>query len=593
MPSTAWARWRGDGRRPWEERAPPDLRQEEEDNANPRTAKPRAGKAPPSIARASPPPGPPAMAYRRKHGMQRSATFVEDHRQQPPQPGDTSSPAIASPRATRFADDSHRPDRSLAAQAMLSSAAASSPQPDGSTPDPVTQPYTSARGAKGNETKHGFWGVLAQQAIVMLDENGGTDDNHSVTSQSRWSYDRVRKPENPPLDIGCKIKTALEEGLTKVEGSSRTGDGVHGRKMHIRRKACSMDLRNSSMGLSSPEAMSPTMSDTESPQIKASRDVASAMAAKVKLLQRELKTVKADMAFSRERCAQLEEENRMLRDGKHDADEDLIRQQLETLLAEKARLANENTVYARENRFLREIVEFHQLNMQDVVDLDDEDMAGDGEEGDDDQQQYGCHLRAHEAAHGLWAGGGGLGTAPQSPLGHAGRTRMSRSNSRAADAESPTMLRSLKEENVDELETPPTRRCLKEEPDVDAPPETPPTRRSLKEEADVDAPSETPPTRQSLKEADVDEPDTPPTHRSLKETDVDEPETPPTRRSIKEDADDAPETPTTKQDIGSPETATTPARRSSNDDLGAAETTTPTRRSFKDDNGVTEMKNEH
>lgn len=49
------------------------------------------------------------------------------------------------------------------------------------------------------------------------------------------------------------------------------------------------------------------------------------MAAKVKLLQRELKTVKADMAFSRERCAQLEEENRMLRDGKHDADEDLVK----------------------------------------------------------------------------------------------------------------------------------------------------------------------------------------------------------------------------------------------------------------------------
>jgi cell division protein FtsB len=48
------------------------------------------------------------------------------------------------------------------------------------------------------------------------------------------------------------------------------------------------------------------------------------MAAKVKLLQRELKTVKADMAFSKERCAQLEEENRQLRDGNHDADEDMV-----------------------------------------------------------------------------------------------------------------------------------------------------------------------------------------------------------------------------------------------------------------------------
>ena len=48
-----------------------------------------------------------------------------------------------------------------------------------------------------------------------------------------------------------------------------------------------------------------------------------------------------------------------------------IRLQLETLLAEKARLAQENSVFARENRFLREIVEYHQLTMQDVVYFDE------------------------------------------------------------------------------------------------------------------------------------------------------------------------------------------------------------------------------
>lgn len=48
-----------------------------------------------------------------------------------------------------------------------------------------------------------------------------------------------------------------------------------------------------------------------------------------------------------------------------------IRLQLETLLAEKARLAHENSVYARENRFLREVVEYHQLTMQDVIYLDE------------------------------------------------------------------------------------------------------------------------------------------------------------------------------------------------------------------------------
>lgn len=103
--------------------------------------------------------------------------------------------------------------------------------------------------------------------------------------------------------------------------------------------------------------------------------MAVATAAKAKLLLRELKTVKADLAFAKERSSQLEEENKMLREalekGDHPTDDDLIRIQLESLLAEKSRLANENSVYARENRFLREIVEYHQLTMQDVVYLDE------------------------------------------------------------------------------------------------------------------------------------------------------------------------------------------------------------------------------
>uniref|UniRef100_A0A3Q7I3F5 Uncharacterized protein n=1 Tax=Solanum lycopersicum TaxID=4081 RepID=A0A3Q7I3F5_SOLLC len=53
-----------------------------------------------------------------------------------------------------------------------------------------------------------------------------------------------------------------------------------------------------------------------------------------------------------------------------------IRVQLETLLAEKGRLAHENSVYARENHFLREIVEYHQLHMQVVVYQDEGIQAG-------------------------------------------------------------------------------------------------------------------------------------------------------------------------------------------------------------------------
>jgi hypothetical protein len=57
--------------------------------------------------------------------------------------------------------------------------------------------------------------------------------------------------------------------------------------------------------------------------------VANAMAAKAKLVLRELKSVKADLAFAKQRCAQLEEENRLLRETKQkgsktEEDDDLV-----------------------------------------------------------------------------------------------------------------------------------------------------------------------------------------------------------------------------------------------------------------------------
>lgn len=41
------------------------------------------------------------------------------------------------------------------------------------------------------------------------------------------------------------------------------------------------------------------------------------MAAKAKLLLRELKMVKSDLAFAKQRCAQLEEENKVLRENRN------------------------------------------------------------------------------------------------------------------------------------------------------------------------------------------------------------------------------------------------------------------------------------
>ncbi|KAJ7565650.1 hypothetical protein O6H91_02G069100 [Diphasiastrum complanatum] len=48
-----------------------------------------------------------------------------------------------------------------------------------------------------------------------------------------------------------------------------------------------------------------------------------------------------------------------------------VRLQLETLLTEKGRLAQENATYARENQFLHEVIEYHQLTTQDVTLLDE------------------------------------------------------------------------------------------------------------------------------------------------------------------------------------------------------------------------------
>ncbi|KAL6988234.1 hypothetical protein U1Q18_013982 [Sarracenia purpurea var. burkii] len=187
-----------------------------------------------------------------------------------------------------------------------------------------------------NETK-GFWGVLAQKAKAILEDDNisqefETPGRLQMPDASRGQFyqpykspESTRKVENPRLRKGLD---ALTSSLNHIGGT--IGNAL---------------------------------------------EVAMATAAKAKLLLRELKTVKADLAFAKERCAQLEEENRRLREacdkGDNPEDDDMIRLQLETLLAEKARLAHENSVYARENRFLREIVEYHQLTMQDVVYLDE------------------------------------------------------------------------------------------------------------------------------------------------------------------------------------------------------------------------------
>lgn len=364
------------------------------------------------------------MAYRRRQqGISKpsstSSSIFDDEairNPNPVAPSSSSSSSInedvdasSSLAAKAIRASSSRRDSSLSSvygQSNLSYASRSQPSPTSPTTfkDPKGYEYTSMKSL--DESKNGFWGVLARKAKSIIEDNNVTQQSEmpgttrsqfpGVTSRGKVQNlnhleENSLKRDSPKIikgldaitssltHIGGTIGKSLEEGFTIVE--NRTSDIIHETRKHIRKKngnsvGQNQETNHSNM-VQQPQLrtqMSPMQTDQEL-QLKASRDVAMAMAAKAKLLLRELKTVKADLAFAKDRCAQLEDENKILRENRergdsHD-DDDLIRLQLETLLAEKARLAHENSVYARENRFLREVVEYHQLTMQDVVYLDE------------------------------------------------------------------------------------------------------------------------------------------------------------------------------------------------------------------------------
>ncbi|KAH0889276.1 hypothetical protein HID58_051705 [Brassica napus] len=250
----------------------------------------------------------------------------------------------------------------------LSSAYSSPPVP---TPpkEVVRKPYEYTSMKSLNEPKRSFWGSLASKAKALLDdEDPPQSPTTRIDTPSGTKVEAARKTDNPSLQRSLDaitssfnyIGTAVEEGITAVE--TRTAGIIQETRKKIKKK---------------PNQQKPPeiQADLEI-QLKASRDVAMAMAAKAKLLLRELKMVKSDLAFAKQRCAQLEEENKVLREdhsgeNSQTDNDDLVRLQLETLLAEKARLAHENSIYTRENLYLRGVVEYHQLTMQDVVYFDE------------------------------------------------------------------------------------------------------------------------------------------------------------------------------------------------------------------------------
>ncbi|KAL7194845.1 hypothetical protein ACSBR1_035132 [Camellia fascicularis] len=341
------------------------------------------------------------MAYRRRQlGITRASTFKEEIHYPPADDETKSSSSSSSSLAAQAirASAAHRDSSSLSSaygDSVFHSSFTERPKDSSAY-------YTSLKSS--NESK-GFWGVLAEKAKAILEDDDAIQQfesprtrlqtlNTSTGGQPYQSFESSRKVDNPRFQkgldaltnsltqIGDSIGNALEEGRTIVE--TKTADIMNEtRKLQIRRRGGGSEEQNQVSGGAynpwhqqlSVQFTQPQMQTNQQSQLKASRDVAMATAAKAKLLLRELKTVKADLAFAKERSAQLEEENGILREacekGDNPADDEMIRLQLETLLAEKARLAHENSVYSRENRLLREIVEYHQLTMQDVVYLDE------------------------------------------------------------------------------------------------------------------------------------------------------------------------------------------------------------------------------
>ncbi|KDP21836.1 hypothetical protein JCGZ_00623 [Jatropha curcas] len=349
------------------------------------------------------------MAYRRRQGITRASTFKEEiyRASENDNKDDMKSNNFLKSSHTFNSSSTISAQASLAAQAIRASAAhRESSLSSAYAGDPLPQRskvFDAFEDSSERNDSRGFWGVLARKAKAILDDDNMSqqsetttrsrfnisDSSGSQSQQSNVTPEGAKKVDiRKGLDklssslnqIGDTFEKAFEEGRTLVE--NKTADIIQEtRKLQVRRKGSNVDVQNLAPGENSSwqqpmmQRNQPQSQMNHETQLKASRDVAMATAAKAKLLLRELKTVKADLAFAKQRCSQLEEENKMLREshekGGNPADDDLIRLQLETLLAEKARLAHENAMHARENRFLREIVEYHQLTMQDVVYLDE------------------------------------------------------------------------------------------------------------------------------------------------------------------------------------------------------------------------------
>ncbi|KAL2990549.1 hypothetical protein AAZX31_11G208700 [Glycine max] len=263
------------------------------------------------------------MAYRRRQQQGFSkpsfSTFEEEAATRNPNnpfpppnddvEGSASSSSSSSLAAKAIRASSARRDSSLSSLYGLSSASSSPVSPSQPTPTPPpsskdSRPYEYTSMKNMNESKNGFWGVLARKAKSIIEDDNipqqsemsetGRSQFPGVASRSKFQNSNHLEESNLKRDspafikgldaftsslthIGGTIGKSLEEGLTIVE--NRTSDIIQETRKHIRKKPGNSVGQNQETNHSTTvhqsqlrNQMSPKQTDQEL-QLKASRDV--------------------------------------------------------------------------------------------------------------------------------------------------------------------------------------------------------------------------------------------------------------------------------------------------------------------------------
>ncbi|KAL6505130.1 hypothetical protein OROGR_024947 [Orobanche gracilis] len=196
--------------------------------------------------------------------------------------------------------------------------------------------------------------------------------SYSLENALKGARDLAKPPTLTEIFHATREKSKTEENLSKEENKDEMeeeeGEGndnevdKRGLKRKLDTKECTEDQGE--------EASSKVKEKGPKEFERMKNSIAISMATKAATMARELKSIRYDLGFMQERCSILEDENRKLRDGLDKGirpdEDDLVRLQLEALLAEKSRLASENANLKRENQCLNQLVEYHQLSSQDL-----------------------------------------------------------------------------------------------------------------------------------------------------------------------------------------------------------------------------------